>query len=453
MLNRSIISLTAALLSNSPFSMALSQQKRSLFVLNSHFSNSFTSAFKYSPINSQSVFRRSSFTNMLGGAIRLNHATSYTFSDQEINLRIDLTFTLSELCLVDSCMFRACLATGENRGGALCVTTVEGSAIATGELIVTYSSFYRCETRQQEGGAIYAFLHSITLTQSCFYLCHAETNRIPAEKNSGQAVCLTCGSILDNAMFTLRDCSFVQCPGDKEPHSNIPVLCTFGTHDIDTTNVTDCFCESSSGAFYSLLSRSLFMDYCNFINNTGDNTIALNGIRSSDHIASTNIKDNKLDGNEKCLIYLSPKTSETDVLVFTKFAFVNKPASGTILAFRGESKATVKLDGCFFDGKAEDYELPRTDMNITLSYNGCDFDHPTTNTIKVFNSEECWYVEPPHHAVGSSSYLFIAFYILFLGAMGVGIFFQLKFLSGGMAYSTNIASPIVSSKSAYENIE
>lgn len=454
MLNTSILALNAILLSKAPFSLAQSHQKRSLFVSNSHFSQALNGVFRFNHQLSQTAFRHSTFNKIIGQAIALDTA-AYKFIDSLISIRIDLNLTFSETVLVDSCMFSHCLAIQKQFGGALCISSQ--TPVGIGLVNIQYCSFFGCVTSDGEGGAVFTHVSSSHILYSCFFSCNTRTNVQNPEDNAGQAAYIMndLGASAQSSLI-LNGVSFVQCPGKDVSHSTTVVYAALGNQDIDDCNFTDNYIQKASGGLHSDLSIHFNMKSVNFINNTGDCICALNNLEKEDTISYCNMIDNTLrTENEKCLFYVLC-TEPSYGFPFDHIVFVQSSAPD-VFAFGGqEQQQQVVLTNCIFQKSFDHFKLEDVSSWCTVQYrdkNNTVADSPATNPVTVFNSEECWYIEPPKYPAGAASNLFYVFLILFIGVVGAGIFFQIRSFSNGMTYSTNPAAPIIATKDSYESIE
>lgn len=457
MLNQTLLALTTAFVARAPFSMALSHQKRNLHVQSCIFNNYINSAFKFNHQLSEVVFRKSTFRNFLAHPIDLQSGTTYKFIDQYVFLRIDLTFQLPETCLVDSCMFVMCYGAKTENGGALSIVSESGFGFGT--VSVQYCSFLSCKTNNGEGGAIYTWVQSNSIIGSCFLYCHTESNEIVVERNAGQAVFLSCGmtDLASTASFIMRADSFTACPENPIELTNTPIYVSFGNQDLDDSNITSNHVAEGVSGYHSDLSKAFSMRFLNFNNNTGGALISLGDIEYGDQIQYINVVNNKISVAPNTLFYV--EVNDTAGMLVDHTVFVKDPAT-KISAFKGKKPTQkITLTNCIFASLDQSDFTLNSAENCTIDYASSDKNNkfqmnPETYTVSIFNSEECWYIEPPKYPAGAASNFFYIFFIIFIAVISAGIFLQIRFFRTGVAPSTMPSDPIIAaSKGSYEAIE
>ena len=416
MLNCTLLGLSATLGAASLMTLSPSSSPRSFSVVSSRFSHSLNTAFRFSAFNLNAHFKRTQFLNMINSAIRVS---SLFLHNAHIYDRQDFSQApRKDEVTVDSCMFRNCRTHEPNTdGGAIYVTGLYT------ELSTVRSSFSGCQTNQGGNGGAVAFnSEKLYMLETCFADCHTSSTR-EQDTNHGGAV-----SAMALRDITLCGCSFYGCPLDTSAVSRpdlqqVAVMLMSGNHDIDDSNFTSNHYRKSCSALSTNGAVKLELKYVAFYNNSG--SVVLQIEDPSQHtIQNMNLVENDLtNGKNEAqhgIIEFSTENLEFEDCFFKVF---NQEEHNKVIAC-STHEVLIKFRDCNFDLGQNDYGA----INAKYEFDGdCKFNYDgPSNPISVFNSEECWFVEPERRPVGATSYMFILFLFLFMAFIGAGIFFEVK---------------------------
>ena len=417
MLNCTLLSLSATLGAASLMTLAPSSSSRSFSVVSSRFSNSLNTAFRFSSFNLNAHFKRTQFVNIINSAIRVS---SLFLHNAHVYDRQDFSqATRKDEVTVDSCMFRNCRTHEPNTdGGAIYVTGLYK------ELSTVRSSFAGCQTNQGGNGGAVAFnSDKLYMLETCFADCHTSSTR-EQDQNHGGAV--SANSMMD---ITLCGCSFYGCPFDTSAVSRpdlqqVAVVLMSGNHDIDDSNFTSNHYRKSCSALSTIGAVRLELKYVAFTNNSGSVVLQIED-PSLHKIQNMNLVDNDLtngkDEPQHGIIEFSTENLEFEDCFFKVFSVEQH---NKVIACSIHDNLLIKFRDCNFDLRQSDYGA----INAKYEFDGdCRFEYNgPSNLISVFNSEECWFVEPERRSVGAPSYMFILFLFLFMAFIGAGVYFEVK---------------------------
>ena len=444
MLNCTLLSLTAtlgaaSLLSISPYSSA-----RSFSVVSSRFSRSFDTAFRFSALNLHANFQRTQFSNLINSAIRVS---GLFYHNAEIHDRqVFSGGSRKEEITVDSCMFRNCRTyTPQSASGGGGAIFVESNSLYT-SLSLVRSSFANCTTTQGGNGGAIAFANeALHMLETCFADCLTSSTR-EGDENSGGAV-----FAITHRSSIICGCSFFGCPKDSHAvsyaqHQQTAVVLSTGQHDIDDTNFTNNYYKKGVSGLSTIGATSLELKYVEFHNQSG--AVVLHIEDPSQHvIQNLNLIENDLtNGKSESVHGIIEFSGENLRLEDCFFKVFNQEEHNRILASASmDPDQVMDFVDCNFDLEQSAYLAPRAkyqfDGKCQFNYDG------PSNKISVFNSEECWFVEPERHAVGSGVYIYLPFLFMFIGVIAVGAYFQaMDLLSPGLGGDTpaDITAPIKS---------
>ena len=453
MLNTTLLGLTTLLLANSPFSLSQSSQYRNFQVDKSVFSKSLQNLFYFNAFAGKALFRKTTFDNILGGAIRVD-SISYDAKDLEINERFAPNIMSQNFYAFESCMFRRCLASGERvNGGAISITVPAGRDFDV-DLSLEFSSFYACRCSGGQGGAIYGFrIGDVDIKETCFEECTTHEDSSTGDTGMGTAV--YAWHRADTERSRARGSSFTKCPGTSymNPNTETVFFILMGQADTDDTNFTQNFIEKEASAIAFLEQHICEVDYTSFINCTGECTVYFSGhdnsISDINTVNFVGCKHHSEAKNPAIIRGLSTTiTLENCVFILDGNRFLAANA-GT------DSTTHFTFSGCQFDASSKEN---LNDQSIMTFNSDCKFGSASTHEFTYFDSRECWEIEPDRLPASDSVYAFFIFFILFAAIVAFGVFLQVTQVLGigsGVVVSEKYDAPAISepiNKASYDAI-
>lgn len=452
MLNSTILGLSTILLAGSPFSMAPVAGSRSLSVDKSIFSRSLHTLFYFNIFAGDAKFSKTTFDNIIGGAIRVDSA--YDAKDQVIEKRFKPNIMSQNYYSFESCMFRNCHCSGEKDNGGAVSINVPASQEFDVDLSFEFSSFYNCYAAGGQGGALYGFrIGDVSILETCFSYCFTRESSSTHDTGTGQAVYLHHRASTERTKA--RGSSYDKCPQQAAmfPNTETVFYVMMGKVDFDHSNFTNNVVETGSSAI-CLVEQV----YCNIDYTTCDNCVG----ESTIHIIGQT--DATCDINTVNFINCANHSDVTELYGILAVLFAEITIDDSVfimkdnqfLAARDKSDSTSKITfrRCKFDRPQSG--LSNKDI---CEFNDCEFSitDPKTNKFTYFDSRECWEIEPNRLPAANTVYAFFIFFILFCGIVGFGIYLQVtQVLCGNAVVSEKydgapaISEPI--NKASYDAI-
>lgn len=433
MLNCTLVGLTAMLSSASQHNLVLYSSRQSFSVHRSSFRKSFSTVFNAQANFLSMKFSSSNFEKILGSGIRLS---SVIIQESEFSERqIFDNGGAKEQISIDSCMFRDCLCTGsETDGGAIYVQFQSSYA----QLSIVRSSFYHCRTTDGCGGAICSWSNNLYLLETCFSACSTSSD-VKVDKNSGASV-----YSLTSKAATICGCSFTNSPGNFDEilsleSQNIAVMLASGAQDLDDCNFSNNYYTSGCSALSMIASSHAEITYVGFTNNTGPITVQIHDPTSHKLEYCNFVRNNLNVGSDTSYGFIeynvAMKISDFMFQVYDT-SETNRILSG---GFSTDQVVTEFID-CNFDLTMSQYVCLHGTYKF---YDDCKFEYDgPINRISVFNSEECWFIEPERHPAGAHSYLYLVFGAMLVTVISYGLYLQFKsvFIGEDIAQQTEISA-------------
>ncbi|KAK8886914.1 hypothetical protein M9Y10_037947 [Tritrichomonas musculus] len=441
MLNSTILGLSTILLAGSPFSMAPVSGSRTFSVDKSLFTRSIHNLFYFNIFTGNAKFSKTTFDNIIGGAIRVDSA--YDAKDQVIEKRYAPNIMSQNFYSFESCMFRNCHISGEKfNGGAVSINVPAGKDFDV-DISFEFSSFYNCYAAGGQGGALYGYrIGDVSLLETCFSMCFTREQSSTGDTGTGTAVYLHHRASTERTKS--RGSSYDRCPPQAAmyPNTESVFYVMMGKVDFDHSNFTNNVVEQGSSAICLVEQKYCNIDFTSCINCIGENTIHIVGQTDASCDINTVNFVNCANHSEAKELYGVVAVLYTQITLDDSVFIMG---DNKFLAIRDQKDTTSKItfNKCTFD-RAQN-QLSDTSI---CDFKSCAFgtQDPKTNKFTYFDSRECWEINPDRLPASNTVYAFFIFFALFCGIVGFGIYLQVtQVLCGEAVVSTNYdAAPAIS---------